>query len=416
MLAQLVTGFSSGLPLLLTGSTLQAWLKDSQVSLEAIGLFALVGLPYTLKFVWSPTFDRFVLPFLGRRRGWMLVLQLALVLVIGLFGCLNPGAHPYAVALAAIIVTLFSASQDIVLDAYRREALSDSEIGLGAAIFVNGYRVAMLVSGALALFLADTMSWQSVYFLMAGLMGVGILATLAITEPKVDAPPPRSMREAVALPFVDFFSRRGALLALAFILLYKIGDQMANSMTTPFVLELGFSKTELAAVSKFFGLGAMIVGGFVGGLLMLRVGIIRALWLFGIAQAVTTLAYAVLAQTGRNMGVLAMATTVTSLAWGMGSVAQTAYMASLTNKRFSATQFALLSSLMGVPRVIASAPTGYLAHQLGWIGFFVFCTVIAVPGLFLLGQLTARGPKFMEPAPPKPEVTSWAAEQAAAVE
>ena len=384
MLVQLTTGFSSGLPLLLTGSTLQAWLKDERVDLGAIGLFTLVGIPYTLKFLWSPLLDRYVPPFLGRRRGWMLVIQAALAVAIAVLGFSNPGASPAVVALLAVGVTFTSASQDIVLDAYRRESLEEAELGLGTSVFVSGYRLAMLVSGALALALADLIPWRAVYFLMAAFMAVGVATTLLCREPVIDAPPPRDLREAVVEPFVDFFRRRGAWLILAFIVLYKIGDQMASAMTTPIVLELGFTKTELAAVVKLFGLASMIVGGLVGGIVMLKLGIRRSLWAFGILQALSVLPFAALAQAGKVHGMLAGAVTLENFSFGMGASAYSAYMASQTNKRFTATQFALFSSLTGIPRVLASAPTGFLAKGLGWTGFFVFCAVSAIPGLLLL--------------------------------
>jgi PAT family beta-lactamase induction signal transducer AmpG len=384
MLVQLLTGFSSGLPLLLTGSTLQAWLKDEHVDLAAIGLFALVGLPYTLKFFWSPILDRYVPPFLGRRRGWMLLTQLAVAAAIAALGLSNPAVSPAGVAVLALAVTLASASQDIVLDAYRREALEDAELGFGTSVFVSGYRLAMLTSGALALALADRVPWRAVYFLMAGFMVVGVGTALLCREPVIETPPPRTLRDAVVEPFLDFFRRRGAWLVLAFIVLYKIGDQMASAMTTPFVLELGFSKTELAAVVKVFGLVSMIVGGLVGGIVMLKVGIRRSLWAFGILQALSVLAFAALSQAGRIYGVLAGAVSLENFSFGMGASAYAAYMASQTNKRFTATQFALLSSLTGIPRVLAAAPTGFLAKGLGWTGYFVFCAAAAIPGLVLL--------------------------------
>ncbi|MBZ5637753.1 MAG: AmpG family muropeptide MFS transporter [Acidobacteriia bacterium] len=384
MLAQLLAGFSSGLPLLLTGSTLQAWLKDERVDLGAIGLFALVGLPYTLKFFWSPLLDRYVPPFLGRRRGWMLLTQLAVAAAIAGVGLSSPAVSPSGVAVLALALTFASASQDIVLDAYRREALEEVELGFGTSVFVSGYRLAMLVSGALALALADRVPWRSVYFLMAGLMSVGVVTALLCREPVIDAPPPRSLRDAVVEPFVDFFRRRRAWLILAFIVLYKVGDQMASAMTTPFVLDLGFSKTELAAVVKVFGLVSMICGGLVGGIVMLKLGIRRSLWAFGILQALSVLAFAALAQAGRIYGILAGAVSLENFSFGMGAAAYSAYMASQTNKRFTATQFALFSSLTGIPRVLAAAPTGFLAKALGWTGFFTFCAAAAIPGLVLL--------------------------------
>jgi PAT family beta-lactamase induction signal transducer AmpG len=398
MLVQLLTGFSSGLPLLLTGSTLQAWLKDERVDLGAIGLFTLVGLPYTLKFLWSPLFDRYVPPFLGRRRGWMLVGQIAVAAAIAVLGLSSPAANLPVVVLLALGVTFTSASQDIVLDAYRRESLEDAELGFGTSIFVSGYRLAMLTSGALALALADRIPWRAVYFLMAAFMAVGVLTTILCREPDIEAPPPRTLRDAVVEPFLDFFRRRGAWLVLAFIVLYKVGDQMASAMTTPFVLDLGFTKTELAAVVKLFGLVSMIVGGLVGGVVMLKIGIRRSLWAFGILQAVSVLAFAALAQAGRIYGILAGAVSLENFSFGMGASAYAAYMASQTNKRFTATQFALLSSLTGIPRVLAAAPTGFLAKAFGWTGFFAFCAAAAIPGLVLLFWVAPWG----KPRPEEP--------------
>ncbi len=387
MLVSLLLGFSSGLPLLLTGSTLQAWMVDSKVDLKAIGLFTLVGLPYTLKFLWSPVFDRFVPPFLGRRRGWLLVAQLALLVAVALLSLAQPERSPWVVALLALGVTFTSASQDIVADAWRRESFPDRELGLATSIFINGYRAAMLVAGALALYLADRIAWHDVYLLMAALMGLGIVATLLAREPEVEGPPPRTFRETVVEPFVDFFRRRGAWLILLFIVLYKVGDQMASTMTTPFALSLGFTKTDLAAIVKVFGLVAMMTGAFVGGLAMVRLGIHRALWVFGVLQALGILVFAALAQAGKDYTLLAAAVSAENFSFGLGTAAYSAYMASVTNRRFTATQLALLSSLMGVPRVLLSAPTGAIAEAVGWTGFFVFCALAAIPGLLLLPRV-----------------------------
>ena len=391
MLAMLLLGFSSGLPLLLVGGTLQAWLKDEGVRIEEIGLFALVGLPYTLKFLWAPLFDRFTPRFLGRRRGWAVATQTALALAIAALGLARPSSAPWAVAALALAVAFASASQDIVLDAYRREALVERELGLGTAVFINGYRLAMLVSGALALALADLVPWRAVYFIMAGFVAVGAATILCCREPRLAAPPPRTLGEAVVQPFVEFFRRRGAWLTLLFILLYKLGDQMAVALTTPFVLDLGFTKTELAAVVKLFGMGATLAGGFLGAPFMVRLGVNRSLWVFGALQALGILGYAALAEAGRAPWVLAGAVTVENLTAGMGAAAYAAYMASQTNTRFSATQYALFSSLMGVPRVLLAAPTGFLAHAFGWPSYFLFCALMAVPGMAMLPLVAPWG-------------------------
>jgi PAT family beta-lactamase induction signal transducer AmpG len=387
MLGALVMGFSSGLPLLLTLSTMQAWLKQRGVDLGLIGLSSLLGLPYTLKFLWAPVFDRFTLPGLGRRRGWLLVTQLACAGAIGAMGVTDPVARPWLFTVFAFLVTFFSASQDIVIDSYRREILTDEELGLGSSLYVNGYRLALLISGGGALVLADRLSWPGVYAVMAALMSVGVGATLLSREPAVLAPPPRSFREAVVDPFVEYFGRPGAWTFLLFILLYKLGDSMASALTTPFYLDLGFSNSQIGAVVKGFGFAATLAGGFVGGLLILRLGIGRALWLFGILQAASTAGFVWLAYTGASLTGLSAVIATENFTGGMGTSAFVAFMASLTNKRFTATQYALLSSLMGVPRVLAAAPTGYLAKALGWPGFFIFCTIVAVPGLLLLTRV-----------------------------
>jgi PAT family beta-lactamase induction signal transducer AmpG len=384
-------GFVSGLPLLLTGSVLQAWMKQEGVDLSTIGLFALVGLPYTLKFAWAPLFDRYAPLALGRRRGWLLLVQLALVGATVLLASSSPAASPVGVAVAALLVTFFSASQDIVIDAYRRESLADDEQGLGAALYVNGYRVGMLLASGGGLILADHWSFASVYLFMAGCMGLGVATTLLAPEPGAAAGRPGSLREAVVEPFVDYFRRPDAVAILAFILLYKIGDAMAAHMTTPFYLDLGFSKTEIGTVVKLFGFWATVLGGLAGGVLILRVGVVRALWGFGILQALSTAAFAALAAIGNDLATLTAVIAFENLSSGLGTSAYVAFMALLTNRRFTATQYALLSSLMGVPRVLAAAPTGWLAEQLGWTVFFIGCALAALPGLWVLARLQRRG-------------------------
>ncbi len=384
MLVALLMGFSSGLPLLLTGSVLQAWMTEENVDLGTIGLFALVGLPYTLKFLWAPLVDRYSLPFFGRRRGWLVMVQLLLMASIAALGWTQPAASPLVVALAAWLLTFFSASQDIVIDAYRREALSDRELGLGASFYVNGYRVGMLLASGGGLILADLVGFPLVYQLMALTMLVGIVTTVLAPEPDIHTTLPTSLQQAVVQPFAEYFRRPDAMLILLFILLYKVGDTMASHMTTPFYLQLGFSKTEIGAVVKLFGFWATIIGSILGGILILRTGIYRALWGFGILQAVSTAGFAALAQIGYSLPWLAGVIAFENLSAGMGTAAFVAFMASLTNKKFTATQYALLSSLMGVPRVIVAAPTGYLAEWLGWTVFFAACALLAVPGLVLL--------------------------------
>ncbi len=384
MLVALVMGFSCGLPLLLTISLLQAWMKDAGIDLTVIGLMALVGLPYTLKFLWAPFLDRYTIPVFGRRRGWLLIAQLSVVASIIALASTDPVTHPAMVALAALAVTFTSASQDIVVDAYRREDLSDAQLGLGSSLYINGYRVGMLLASGGGLIMADHMSFPAVYLIMAACMLPGIATTVLAPEPEAPAGKPESLREAIVQPLVEYFSRSGAVLILAFILLYKIGDTMASTMTTPFYLDIGFTKTEIGAVVKLFGFWATVAGGLAGGLLMIRLGIGRSLWVFGILQSLSTAFFAVLAHFGHHLPLLSSVIAFENLSSGMGTAAFVAFMASITNKKFTATQYALLSSLMGVPRVFASAPTGFMAKNFGWEGFFIFCALAAIPGMLLL--------------------------------
>jgi len=385
MLVAALMGFASGTPLLLTGSVLQAWLKDGGVDLTSIGLFALVGLPYTLKFLWSPLFDRYSLPLLGRRRGWLALMQVCLALALFSLGMSSPSPENLlGVSLAALLVAFFSASQDIVVDAYRRESLADIELGLGSAMYVNGYRIGMLLAGGGGLILADWLSFGQMYQLLALVMGLSILVTLLAPEPPLPAGRPRSLVEAVVLPFRDYFTRDGAWLALGFILLYKLGDTLASAMTTPFYLDIGYSKSEIGAVVKLFGFWATVAGATVGGLWILRIGLGSALWWFGLGQMVSTFGFVVLASAQPTLAALATVVALENFTGGLGTAAFVGFMGALTDRRFTATQYALLSSLMGVPRVLASAPTGWLAQELGWAGFFLACGLIAIPGLILL--------------------------------
>ena len=383
MLVSFIMGFACGLPLLLTITVLQAWMKESGVDLTVIGIMSLVGLPYTVKFLWAPFMDRFTLPFLGRRRGWLLISQIALLCSIILLGLSNTN-NLWMIAVSAFLVTFFSASQDIVVDAYRREDLADAELGLGSSLYVNGYRVGMLLASGGGLIMADYISFQAVYLIMAACLLPGLLTTLLTPEPAVPIGTPGSLKEAIVNPLVDYFSREGALWIFAFILFYKIGDTMASAMTTPFYLDIGFTKTEIGTVVKLFGFWATIIGSLIGGVMMLRLGISRSLWIFGLLQAISTAGFALLAKIGHSIPALAGVITFENLSGGMGTAAYVAFMGSITNKKFTATQYALLSGLMGVPRVLASAPTGYFAKHMGWTGFFIMCTLIAIPGMLLL--------------------------------
>lgn len=393
MLVTLLMGFACGLPLLLTISVLQAWMKEEGVDLTVIGMMSLVGLPYTLKFLWAPVLDRFTLPFLGRRRGWLLIAQVTLIFSISGLGFSDPVKNPWMMVFAAFLVTFFSASQDTVVDAYRREDLPDEELGLGSSLYVNGYRVGMLLASGGGLIMADHMPFFMVYQIMALCMLPGVVTTLLAPEPEIHVGTPKTMREAVFDPLIEYFSRRDALWILAFILFYKIGDTMASAMTIPFYLDIGFSKTQIGMVVKLFGFWAIVAGTLIGGVIMLRLGINRSLWAFGFFQAVSTAGFAVLAFFGNSLPLLSTVIAFENLSSGMGTAAFIAFMASITNKKFTATQYALLSSLMGVPRVMASAPTGFLAKNLGWETFFITCTLIAVPGMLLLLKFAPWNPK-----------------------
>jgi PAT family beta-lactamase induction signal transducer AmpG len=390
MIVAFSMGFSSGLPLLLTGSVLQAWMKEEGVDLATIGLFALVGLPYTLKFLWAPFLDRYQLGHLGRRRGWLLWVQIGLILALMGLGLTEPAVSPINVAGAALLVAFFSAVQDIVIDAYRRESLADQELGLGSSLYVNGYRLGMLLASGGGLILADYLPFSQVYQLLALVMLIGVITTLLAPEPQIFISAPKTMHEAVVEPFLEYFRRPDALLILLFILLYKMGDSMASHMTIPFYLELGYSTTEIGTIVKGLGFGATIFGSLLGGILMLRIGIYRALWIFGVLQGVSTAGFAMLGAYGYSLPGLALVIAFENLSGGMGTAAYVAFMASLTNKKFTATQYALLSSLMGIPRVIIAAPTGFLAESFGWVPFFSFCASIAIPGLLLLRRLQPR--------------------------
>lgn len=384
MLVAFIMGFACGLPLLLTIGVLQAWMKEAGVDLTYIGMITLVQIPYTWKFIWAPLLDRFSLPFLGRRRGWLLISQLALILSIVGLGYSNPVEKVGMTVLAACLVAFFSATQDIVVDAYRREDLSDEELGLGSSMYIYGYRLGMLLASGGGLIMADHMPFSRVYLVLALCMLPGVLTTLLTPEPEIHFGTPQSMKAAVVDPLVEYFSRSGAVWILAFILLYKIGDTMASAITTPFYLEIGFTKTEIGAVVKIFGTSATLAGAFLGGLWMLWLGIHRSLWVFGVFQALSTACFAILARVGHSLPALSGVIAFENLSAGMGTAAFVAFMASITNKKFTATQYALLSSLMGVPRVVASAPTGFIAKHIGWEGFFIICTLIAIPGMVLL--------------------------------
>ncbi|MFC7418852.1 AmpG family muropeptide MFS transporter [Iodobacter arcticus] len=386
MLICVFTGFASGLPLYILLNLVPAWLKSEGVNLKAIGFFALIQFPFTWKFIWAPLLDRYALPGLGRRRGWMLLTQVALLFLIGSLGLFNPKLDIWSIAYLATALAFFSASQDIVLDAYRREILSDEELGLGTSVHVNAYRIASLIPGAFSLILADHLPWAQVFMITGLFMLPGIVMTLLVSEPQL-VRPPKTLREAVIEPFHEFMTRHGwrnALWILAFIFLYKLGDSMATALATPFYLELGFSKTEIGVIAKNAGLWPAVFGGIVGGVWMLKLGINRALWLFGVVQVVSILGFAWLATMGADKVALATVIAFEALGVGLGTAAFTAYIARTTDARYTATQFALFTSLAAVPRTFINASTGWLVEQMGWINFFFLCTALAIPGMLLL--------------------------------
>lgn len=387
MLICVFTGFTSGLPLYLLFQLVPGWLRMEGIGLAEIGFFALVQFPFTWKFIWSPIMDRFTLPFLGHRRGWMLIMQVALLFSMGSMGFFKPDVSIWSIAYLSIAVAFFSASQDIVLDAYRRELLPDVELGLGNSIHVQAYRLSGLVPGALGFILADHLPWHMVFVIVALFMLVGIVATLVIDEAIAEPTPPKTLRDSVIEPFRDFLGRAGlrsALLVLAFLFLYKLGDNMATALQTPFFVDLGFTGTQIGAISKTAGLVAVIFGGMMGGLIMVKLAINRALWLFGIVQIVSILGFAILSEVGPNPWMLGVAVFFEYLGVGLGAAALIAFMARTTNPSFAATQLALFTAIAAVPRVFANSVTGVIVEQTGWTNFFLLCMVFAVPGMLLL--------------------------------
>ncbi|OGA11887.1 MAG: muropeptide transporter AmpG, partial [Betaproteobacteria bacterium RIFCSPLOWO2_02_FULL_65_20] len=375
-------------PLALTGSTLQAWLTVSDIDIQTIAWFSWIGVPYLLKFLWSPIMDRFVPPFLGRRRGWMLLTQFALLAGIAAMTLAPPSESILLLGILALWVAFASASQDIVIDAYRTDVLRLHERGMGAAVGVFGYRIAMLASGGLALILADQVGWRSAYLLMAALMAVGLVTSMLAPEPETQAVPPRSLIDAVVLPLADLFSRRGAFALLALVMLYKFGDALAGTLTTAFLIRgVGFTPTDVGVVNKFLGLAALLLGALVGGVVLARLSLYRALLAFGVLQAVSNLSFAWLAWAGKSYPLLVFAVAFENLASGMGTAAFVAFAMALCNSSFSATQYALLSALASLGRVLFGPVTGGLVAWMGWADFFVVTFVAALPGLWLVWRM-----------------------------
>lgn len=408
VLVLFLLGFSSGLPLALTTGTLGIWMAEEGVDLTTIGLFALVGLPYTLKFCWAPLVDRLPMPpltrLLGRRRGWMVLTQLGLMAAIVALGESDPRIDPVLTAGAALAVAFLSASQDIVIDAYRVESLDADAQGAGAAVLVYGYRIGMLVSGAGALALAETLSWGTVYAIMAALILIGVTTILASPEPRIRgeedgraaaigrAAVVAWLQRAVVAPFTEFMARPYWIHFLAFIVLFKLGDAFAGVMANPFYVQIGFTKTEIAAVSKVFGLAATLAGAFAGGVLVARIGLMRALLVTGLLQMLSNLMFVVQAWAGADVGLLTATIGLENLAGGMGTTAFVAYLSALCNRHYTATQYALLSSLMAVGRTVLAAEAGWVAEAVAWPTFFIVSTLVALPGIALLLWLMRHAP------------------------
>ncbi|MEM9398435.1 MAG: AmpG family muropeptide MFS transporter [Pseudomonadota bacterium] len=401
MLICVFTGFASGMPLYVLLNLVPAWLSESGVSLAAIGLFALVGMPYNWKFLWAPLMDRFV-PFpLGKRRSWMLIFQVALILAIGAMGLLDPSENLSLVAVFAFAVALFSASQDISIDAYRRELLPDAELGLGNSIHVATYRLSTLVPGSLSLVLADRLPWNLVFLITASFMLLGVLMTSVVNEPRRQLERALGIRDTFSKPFIEYLERKGLrslLIVLAFLVLYKLGDNMATALSTPFYLELGFTMTEIGLVAKTAALWAVLIGGLFGGIVMLRLGINRALWVFGVVQILSIFGFAYLANQAPNLWLLAGVIAFEYFGVGLGTAALTAFMARETNPTFAATQLALFTALATVPRTFVNASTGFISDALGWSSFFLLCACFAIPGLLMLPWVAPWGQEASDAA------------------
>ncbi len=384
-------GFASGMPLFVLYQTIPAWLRDSGVDLKSIALFQLIGLPYTFKFLWAPLLDRYRLPFLGLRRGWIVLVQALLLVSIAVIGLFDPHTDLETIVVLTLVMTTFSATADIVIDAYRRELLRDDELGSGNAWFVNAYRLSSLVPGSLALILADHLPWRTVFPITAAFMLVGVATALGIREAADDRPRTTTLTQAVIEPFGDFlrrFKATGVLLIVLFLLFYKLGDSMATALATPFYLDMGYDKTTIGSVAKFAALWASIFGAFVAGVIMRKITLIQSLWTFGLFQMVTILGFAWLSSLPQPDAVdLFVVVSLEYLGVGMGTVAMLAFMAKITSLRFAASQFALLTAITAVPRTFVNASTGWLVEQMGYTLFFILCTVLAIPGMWLIGAV-----------------------------
>lgn len=395
MLICIFTGLASGLPFYLLIQLLPAWLTSEGLNIKAIGAFSLTQLPYIFKFVWAPFMDNISLFGMGRRRGWMFLSQIILLFFIAILGCFSPTLNIWIIATLCFIIALFSATQDIALDAFRQEILSDAELGLGNSIHINVYRLASLVPGSLSLILSHFLPWSSVFMVTALFMLPVIIITLLIKEPiNKQIPKSHNFEDIIINPFLEFIKRKGvksAMIILAFIFLYKLGDSMATSLATTFYMKMGFSLPDIGLIAKNAQLWPGIIGGILGGILMIKIGINRALWYFGFVQVFSILGFAWLSIEGpfNDIGVsekimLAIVISVESLGVGLGSAAFVAFIAKTTNPLYTATQFALFSSIASIPRTLINSTTGIMVEYLGWTNFFGLCTLLAIPGMVLL--------------------------------
>jgi MFS transporter, PAT family, beta-lactamase induction signal transducer AmpG len=417
VLIVLFLGFSSGLPLALSGATLLYWLREAGVDLRTIGLFALVGTPYTIKFLWAPVVDALdvpiLSPMLGRRRGWLLLSQLLLAATIVILGLCDPASAPWLVALAALLVATASATQDIIIDAFRVESLSESEQAAGMASYVAAYRIGMLASGAGALFLVSGMeglgfgqhgAWALAYAVMAGLLVIGVATTLLATEPEKSAAakadhalhakqnPLRRVAEAAIGAFSEFLTRDMAYAALAFVVLFKFTDAFSGVMTAPFVIDIGISRDQYATIVKGVGLAATLIGGFAGGFIARGYSLTTSLWIGGILQSAANLAFSWLAVVGASTAALTFAITAENFTSAIGTVIFVAYLSALCqNPLHTATQYALLTALAAFGRTYLSSGAGFVAAATGWVWFFVVCAAVGIPSLVLLAYLQRRG-------------------------
>lgn len=387
-----ILGFSSGLPLFILLNLIPIWLKSENIDLKTIGIFSLLMFPFNWKFIWAPLLDAYFFRTIGRRRTWMFIAQFLLIFLIGMLAFCDPQKELYLISILCLLVSFFSASQDIVIDAFRREILSDQELGFGNSVHVNFYRLSALIPGSLALILSDYTSWLNVFLIMSLFMLPGLLLTMFIREPKIYHEV-KSLTDAMINPFLEFFNRKklkGLLLFLSFLVMYKIGDSMATALITPFYKDIGFTNSEIGVVAKIIGTTSVVIGALLGGIIMMKIGINRSLWYFGWVQLLTILGFAGLAYVGNSLPVLCTAVAGEYLGVGLGTAAFTAFIARETNPAFTATQFALFTSIAAIPRVLCNSITGFMVDSMGWFCFFIVCTLIAVPGLFLVKTVAPK--------------------------